>query len=99
MKKLNLRITEKGEDKSDIPEKIRNVSQILQQHTKPNQHIIAYTDGSTHRTGYGVHITTDSHIPILTSGGAVRSDGNNFIAEMAEPESYLFGFSFPQVLL
>ena len=47
MKKLKLRISEKGEDKSDIPEKVNNLSQILQDKTKPHQHLIAYTDGST----------------------------------------------------
>ena len=83
-------ISEKGDDKSDIPEKIDNLSQILKSKTRPNQHIIAYTDGSTEtkerkskNSGYGIYITTDSHSPIFLGGGTVRSDGNNFVAEMA----------------
>ena len=47
MKKLELQIIDKGEDKSDIIEKINNLSQTLQNNTNPNQHILAYTDGST----------------------------------------------------
>ena len=90
MKNLSLHITEKGEDKSDIPEKINNLAQVLRQSTKPNQHILVYTDGSTEtrkrkskNSGYGIYITTSTHIPIFLDGGTVRSDGNNFIAEMA----------------
>ena len=90
MKKLSLEIREKAEDQSDILKKIQNLSQILQTSTTPNQHIIAYTDGSTEtkrkksqNSGYGIHITTEAHIPITSGGGIVRSDGNNFVAEMA----------------
>ena len=71
-------------------EKINNLSQTLQHNTNPNQHILAYTDGSTEtrkrksqNSGYGIQVTTNSHIPICSGGGAVRSDGNNFVAEMA----------------
>ena len=90
MKKLSLVIRENTEDKSDIQTQIQNLSQVLQIKTTPNQHIIAYTDGSTEtrkrkskNSGYGIHVTTNSHIPIHSGGGIVRSDGNNFIAEMA----------------
>ena len=90
MKKRKLHITEKGEDKSDIMKKINDLSQFLHTHSKPSQHLIAYTDGSTEtkkgnskNSGYGIHITTNSHTPIFSGGGIVRSDGNNFIAEMA----------------
>jgi hypothetical protein len=90
MKQLHLQVSaNKGEDKSGIPEKINNLSQVLGQRTGPNEHILAYTDRSTEtkkkskNSGYGIHITTASHAPIFSGGGAVRSDGNNFIAEMA----------------
>ena len=90
MKKLEVHIMEQGEDKSDIMEKINKLSQILRHNTNPNQHIVAYTDGSTEtktrkskNSGYGIYITTNSHMPICSGGGAVRSDGNNFVAEMA----------------
>jgi hypothetical protein len=62
MKNLSLHLTEKGEDKSDIPEKINNLAQVLHHSTKPNQHILVYTDGSTEtrkrkskNSGYGVY--------------------------------------------
>ena len=68
MKNLSLHITEKGEDKSDIPEKINNLAQVLHHSTKPNQHILVYTDGSTEtrkrkskNSGYGIYITTSTH--------------------------------------
>ena len=90
MKNLSLHITEKGEDKSDIPGKINNLAQVLHHSTKPNQHILVYTDGSTEtrkrkskNSAYGIYITTSTHTPIFLGGGTVRSDGNNFIAEMA----------------
>src|SRR5271154_5385673 len=89
MKKFELQITDKGKDKSDIIEKINNLSETLRNNTNPNQHILAYTDGSTEtrkrksqNSGYGIQVTTNSHIPICSGGGAVRSD-NNFVAEMA----------------
>ena len=48
------------------------------------------SDGSTEtkkrkskNSGYGIHITTNFHNPICSGGGTVRSDGNNFVAEMA----------------
>ena len=90
MKKMGLHISEKNEDKSDIEQKIALLSQVLQNDTKPHQHVLVYTDGSTEtkkrksqNSGYGIRITTDTHIPIFSGGGTVRSDGNNFIAEMA----------------
>src|SRR5579872_2901918 len=90
MKLLNLRVDEKGEDESDIREKINALAETLQKKTDPNQRIIAYTDGSTEtkrrsskNSGYGISITTDAHTHIFNGGGVVRSDGNNFIAEMA----------------
>src|SRR5277367_3567547 len=73
MKKFELQIIDKGEDKSDIIEKINNLSQTLRNNTNPNQHILAYTDGSTEtskrksqNSGYGIQITTNSHIPSIS---------------------------------
>src|SRR5579872_5473591 len=90
MKNLSLHITEKGEDKSDILEKINSLAQVLRRTTIPNPHILVYTDGSTEtrrrkskNSGYGICITSSTHSPIFLGGGTVRSDGNNFIAEMA----------------
>ena len=63
MKLLNLRVDKKGEDKSDIPEQINALADILQEKTNPNQRIIAYTDGSTDQEAklqYGISITTES---------------------------------------
>ena len=90
MKELDLQIVEKGQDQSDILQKIHELSQTLERNTKPHQHLLAYTDGSTEtgmrkskNSGYGIRITTDTHTPIFSGGGAVRSDSNNFVAEMA----------------
>ena len=90
MKNISLEIRENTEDKSDIINQIHKLSQVLQNKTTSNQHIIAYTDGSTEtkkrkprNSGYGIHITTSSHSPIYNGGGTVRSDCNNFVAEMA----------------
>ena len=90
MKKTSLVIRENTEDKSDILKQIHKLSQTLNHKTTPNQHIIAYTDGSTEtkkrkskNSGYGIHITTNLHIPICSGGGTACSDGNNFVAEMA----------------
>src|ERR1044071_727304 len=89
-KNTSLVIRENTEDKSDILKQIHKLSQTLNHKTTPNQHIIAYTDGSTEtkkrkskNSGYGIHVTTNSHFPIYNGGGTVRSDGNNFVAEMA----------------
>ena len=86
----SLEIRENAEDKADILNQIHKLSQVLQNMTTSNQHIIAYTDGSTEtkkrksrNSGYGIHITTRLHSPIYSEGGTVRSDGNNFVAEMA----------------
>jgi hypothetical protein len=77
-KRLKLCISEKGEDKSDVLEKINNLSQVLESKTQINQHILAYTDGSTEtkerkskNSGYGIYITTASHSPIFL-GGSLR---------------------------
>jgi len=51
--------------------------------------IIAYTDGSTTprakspNSGSGIFITNANHEEIYSGGLIVRTDGNNFIAEMA----------------
>ena len=42
MKGLSLEIRENAEDKSDILKQIQNLTQILQNKTIPNQHIIAH---------------------------------------------------------
>src|ERR1044071_8994959 len=89
-KNTSLVIRENTEDKSDILKQIHKLSQTLNHKTTPNQHFIAHTDGSTEtkkrkskNSGYGIHVTTNSHFPIHSGGGTVRSDGNNFVAEMA----------------
>ena len=71
MKKISLEIRENTEDKLDIIDQIHKLSQVLQNKTSSNQHIIAYTDGSTetkrrksNNSGYGIHITTNLHLPI-----------------------------------
>src|SRR5579872_2968359 len=68
MKNLSLHLIEKGEDKSDIPEKISNLAQVLHHSTKPNQHLLVYTDGSTEtrkrkskNSGYGICIPSSTH--------------------------------------
>src|SRR5271163_2006175 len=40
MKKMGLHISEKNEDKSDIEQKIALLSQVLQNDTKPHQHVL-----------------------------------------------------------
>ena len=55
----------------------------------PSRDIIAYTDGSTDKkspsknSGAGLVITDQQNNPIWTGGLVVRSDGNNFIPELA----------------
>ena len=50
---------------------------------------IVYTDGSTNpknqhpNSGSGIFITDEHHTPLWSGGLVVRSDGNNFIAELA----------------
>jgi hypothetical protein len=50
---------------------------------------IVYTDGSTSlmgkspNSGCGIFITDEKHIPLWSGGCVVRTDGNNFIAELA----------------
>jgi hypothetical protein len=50
---------------------------------------IVYTDGSTSthgkspNSGSGIFITNESHRLLWSGGFTVRSDGNNFIAELA----------------
>lgn len=50
---------------------------------------IVYTDGSTSprnnspNSGSGIFITDEKHQPLWSGGFAVRSDGNNFVAELA----------------
>jgi len=52
-------------------------------------HAVVYTDGSTstrgrvHNSGSGIFITDDHHCPIWSGGFVARTDGNNFIAELA----------------
>ena len=69
MKNISLEIRENTEDKSDILNQIHQLSQVLQNKTTSNQHIIAYTETKKRKSrnsGYGIHITTSSHSPILT---------------------------------
>ena len=51
--------------------------------------LYVYTDGSTKprskepNSGFGIYITDSKHQPVWQGGGIVRTDGNNFIAEIA----------------
>ena len=64
---------------------------VLQSKTKVGDKLIAYSDGSTEvnrkkqhpNSGYAVVITDIKHRPICELGGMVKTDGNNFLAEMA----------------
>ena len=50
---------------------------------------IVYTDGSTStkgkvtNSGSGIFVTDRAHRPVCSTGFVVRSDGNNFLAEIA----------------
>ena len=50
---------------------------------------IIYTDGSTSpkgkspNSGCGIFITDENHTPLWSGGAVIRTDGNNFIAELA----------------
>src|ERR1044072_6560778 len=87
MKTISLEIRENMEDKSDIPKQIYKPRK--QDHTKSTHYRVHRWLNRDQKEevqklrGYGIHVTTNSHFPIHTGGGTVRSDGNNFVAEMA----------------
>ena len=56
---------------------------------RQSSQVIVYTDGSTDvkgnpaNSGSGIYVTDSNHNHLWSGGMVVRSDGNNFIAEMA----------------
>ena len=85
-KELGVKLTSPTEpslDNSKIIEEIRSNLQEVKGSA------IIYTDGSTStqgkfsNSGSGIFITDDQHVPLWSGGFIVRSDGNNFIAELA----------------
>jgi hypothetical protein len=70
-----------------------NTSRIIQEISlalsESKCNAIVYTDGSTSpqgkspNSGSGIYITDEQHTPLWSGGFTVRTDGNNFIAELA----------------
>src|SRR6185503_12134709 len=89
LQQLTMRIRVKGKDKTTFLLNATSLKTVLEHETKHGEQIIAYPDGSTssrkmnQNSGFGVFITDKKHRPLCEKGGIVRSDGNNFIAEMA----------------
>ena len=93
VQKLSIRIQPRNEDpQPDGFECVaKKLGEVLQSKTKVGDKLIAYSDGSTEvnrkkqhpNSGYAVVITDIKHRPICELGGMVKTDGNNFLAEMA----------------
>ena len=91
MKKLNIRILPRNHRPDGFEAGAKKLGEVLKAKTKVGDRIIAYSDGSTEvhkkkqhpNSGYAVVITDIKHRPICELGGMVKTDGNNFLAEMA----------------
>jgi len=87
--RLNVKIISQSDQKSLLTTPLISEITSTLSHLTAEQKIIAYTDGSTSphgkspNSGSGIFITNSNHKEIWSGGLIVRSDGNNFIAEMA----------------
>ena len=87
--RLNVKIISQPDQKSLLTTPLISEITSTLSHLTAEQKIIAYTDGSTSphgkspNSGSGIFITNSNHKEIWSGGLIVRSDGNNFIAEMA----------------
>jgi len=88
LKQNSFSITNKGQSFSSAPERLVERIKMAISKSKTRK-IIIYTDGSTTpylknaNSGCSVVITDTNHKFIYEDGMAIRSDGNNFMAELA----------------
>jgi ribonuclease HI len=86
---LSVKIISRSDQKSLLTTPLISEITSTLSHLTAGQKIIAYTDGSTSprgkspNSGSGIFITDSNHKVVWSGGLIVRSDGNNFIAEMA----------------
>jgi hypothetical protein len=91
LKSLNINFAVKSEGDQGPLHLANELAQILKKAHSSGQvdSAIAYTDGSTNvrsktrNSGCGIFITDETNVPIWKGGLWVRSDGNNFIPEVA----------------
>ena len=91
LKELNVKISICGIGDVSPLNIYRDIKNVLQEMwlENPDEEVIAYTDGSTDpkgrsgNSGVGIALTDSKNNPIWSGGMAVRSDGNNFIPEIA----------------
>ena len=88
LKETNLVLTNKPEDKTDILSQVKNLQSVL--HPLQTQRLKIFTDGSTQmkgrkseNSGFGIVVLDEKNQTLYKEGGIVRSDGNNFIPEIA----------------
>jgi ribonuclease HI len=88
LKETNLVLTNKPEDKTDILSQVKNLQGVL--HPLQTQKLKIFTDGSTQmkgrkseNSGFGIVVLDEKNQTLYKEGGIVRSDGNNFIPEIA----------------
>ena len=68
---------------------IADIRNALSKIAEEKLQAIVYTDGSTStkgkvtNSGSGIFVTDRAHRPVCSTGFVVRSDGNNFLAEIA----------------
>src|SRR6185437_2776536 len=88
LKQNSFSITNKGQSFSSAPERLVERIKMAISKSKTRK-IIIYTDGSTTpylkhaNSGCSVVITDTNHKLIYEDGMPIRSDGNNFMAELA----------------
>ena len=80
-------LTNKPEDKTDILSQVK-IQSVL--HPLQTQRLKIFTDGSTQmkgrkseNSGFGITVMDEKNQTLYKEGGIVRSDGNNFIPEIA----------------
>ena len=90
LRKLGASLVTPTESPGDpILQVISEIQRTLQVAELKNPTVIAYTDGSTStkskskNSGCGIYITDSLHRPLWSNGFIVRSDGSNFLAEIA----------------
>ena len=88
LKEAGLVLTNKPEDKTDILYQVKSLQDVL--HPLPTQKLKIFTDGSTQmkgrksaNSGFGIVVMDEKGHTLYEGGGVVRSDGNNFIPEIA----------------
>jgi hypothetical protein len=88
LKGLGVKIVSSSHQKSaEVSSMVQSIKSIFEQ--SEMKRAIVYTDGSTStkikspNSGCGIFITDEKHTPLWSGGAVIRTDGNNFIAELA----------------